>query len=367
MKVTSIVGNCEWCGTEFAQGGKRAKFCSIKCAQSSSNEKNRLKKQEEFLIEHGADLEMPVCKVCGWKAFDLTTHITKFHKIPMKDYYKQFSCDTYSVLHPERREERSERKLGEKNPFFDHGGKFSAVSKNSVLYEGLSDKEKMIKIKEVQEKQKQGREEGEGYTTRLDYWIKKGFTEDEAHSMLHKRQRTFSLDICVAKYGEEEGFKRWKARQDIWLTSYYDKTEEELEDIFNRKGIRTHGTSTTAVTFFDRLRTPTCRYCDRKDNKEIVIKTELRAYSVDYCEPEKKKVIEFYGDIWHANPILFEGEDYPIYWSTTAKSAQEMWETDKFKLAQLNAAGYDVLVIWELDWKQDPDKTIQRCKDFLGI
>jgi len=37
------------------------------------------------------------------------------------------------------------------------------------------------------------------------YWIKKGMSEEEAINKISDLQRTFSLEICVEKYGEEEG------------------------------------------------------------------------------------------------------------------------------------------------------------------
>lgn len=85
VNSVKIVATCEWCKNEFTpkhiKKGLMPRFCCIKCNQSSCNENIRLKNQEEFVKEHGDDPLMPVCKECGWKAFDLITHITKFHKI----------------------------------------------------------------------------------------------------------------------------------------------------------------------------------------------------------------------------------------------------------------------------------------------
>lgn len=368
MKFQAIISKCEWCQADYVKGKQSAKYCSLKCAQSFSNEKKRLDSQVEFLKDHGEDPNMPTCKECGWKAFDLTTHITKFHKIPMKDYYVKHKCTTLDVLHEDRRKERSDRKAGDKNPFYQHDGKFSHVSKNCVTYVGLSDEEKEKQIKEVQLKQAEGRENGEGYTTRLDYWINKGFTESEARVQLRNRQRTFSLDICVMKYGQEEGNKKWLSRQQIWLESYYDKSEEELQDIFRRKNLITNNTSKPALKLFETLNHPTAQYEDGFDNREGIISTlSGTKYSVDYCIPEDNLIIEFYGDLWHANPLLYEPEEHPIYWSTTSKSAEEIWENDLKKVNRLINSGYRVLVVWEHDWKTKPEETIKRCKDFLGL
>ena len=37
------------------------------------------------------------------------------------------------------------------------------------------------------------------------------------------------------KYGEEEGIRVWKKRQEDWLMSYFDKTEEEIDIMYIKK------------------------------------------------------------------------------------------------------------------------------------
>lgn len=55
--------------------------------------------------------------------------------------------------------------------------------------------------------------------TQIGYWLKKGYTEDEAIILISERQRTFSLDKCIAKWGLEEGTNRFNERNDRWLKS----------------------------------------------------------------------------------------------------------------------------------------------------
>lgn len=51
------------------------------------------------------------------------------------------------------------------------------------------------------------------------YWINLGFSEEESIVKVSERQKTFSLDICIKKWGEELGRKKWKERQDKWINS----------------------------------------------------------------------------------------------------------------------------------------------------
>lgn len=107
-----------------------------------------------------------------------------------------------------------------KNPFKDHKGRLSPFKKGSVNYS-----------REAVDKARKRR----SYTTRISYYLNKGMTLEEAQKALAERQRTFSLEKCIKKYGEDEGFKRWKERQAKWLETLDNKTEEEKREINMRK------------------------------------------------------------------------------------------------------------------------------------
>jgi len=46
-------------------------------------------------------------------------------------------------------------------------------------------------------------------------------------------------------------------------------------------------------------------------------------------------------------------------------TAKQIWDFDKKKISYIESIGYEVLVIWESDYKQNPEKIIQDCIDFL--
>ena len=56
-------------------------------------------------------------------------------------------------------------------------------------------------------------------TNQLKYWLNLGYSEDESKKKIIERQTTFSKKICIDKYGEELGLKRWQDRQDKWIDS----------------------------------------------------------------------------------------------------------------------------------------------------
>jgi hypothetical protein len=65
-------------------------------------------------------------------------------------------------------------------------------------------------------------------TTRIEYWLSKGYSEDEAKIKLSNRQTTFSKQICIEKYGELEGLKVFNSRQENWIKSLSNNPNYKL-------------------------------------------------------------------------------------------------------------------------------------------
>ena len=77
---------------------------------------------------------------------------------------------------------------------------------------------------------------------------------------------------------------------------------------------------------------------------------------------EVLKPIEFNGDFWHCNPSNYDSE----YLHRVKKVfAKEIWEFDKQKNEHIRNYGYDILVIWESEYKKDKEATIKKCIAFL--
>jgi G:T-mismatch repair DNA endonuclease (very short patch repair protein) len=46
--------------------------------------------------------------------------------------------------------------------------------------------------------------------------------------------------------------------------------------------------------------------------------------------------------------------------------AYEIWEKEKIKIKSIENLGYEVLIIWEYDYKYHKEETIQKCIEFLN-
>jgi len=99
-----------------------------------------------------------------------------------------------------------------------------------------------------------------------EYWLKQGYTEEEAIMKVKERQTTFSLDICIAKYGKEEGLKRFNERQDKWQKTLNDKPQEEIDDINRRKNVLLKKTPEEVIEFKNKCKE---RMLDKKFQEKI--------------------------------------------------------------------------------------------------
>jgi very-short-patch-repair endonuclease len=250
-------------------------------------------------------------------------------------------------------------------------------SRNSKLFwleKGLTEEEAEIKayesMKDIHKKtsiKKKSNPEfyKDSYTTNIEYYLKNGFSEEESLKLRTERQSTFSLEICVEKYGEIEGKNLWLNRQIKWLKTLDSKSDEEKAEI-NRKKLNGNSYSKISQELFWNL-------YNREENNELIKFKELNSefylrknitwYAYDYVNMKSFKIIEFNGDFWHCNP-----EDYESNYLHRVKKifANEIWDFDKEKISFANEKGYNVLTIWESEYKKDKEATINKCINFLN-
>lgn len=134
---------------------------------------------------------------------------------------EKFIINYGTTLGTEKYNQKMKLFQGENNPGYKHDGKMSPWKKGSINYS-----------KDAKKKAKDNR----SYTTRIDYWIKKGYSQDEAKQKLSERQSTFSYDKCIEKYGMAEGTKVFKKRQEKWQNTLNSKSPEEIDRIRMLKG-----------------------------------------------------------------------------------------------------------------------------------
>jgi len=183
------------------------------------------------------------------------------------------------------------------------------------------------------------------------YWTNKGFTEEEAIEKVKERQATLVMGKFIEKYGEEEGKIKYQLRMENWkeslkktgMYSGYSQVSnalfEKLQQAFPNKKLY-YGEEEKSVRCGDKILWPDC-----------------------LCE-ETKTIIEFYGDYWHCNPKKYNGVDICKF--NKSKNNQDIWDKDKTKYENLVKYGYNVLVIWEDEYHDNPDLVLGKCLGFLS-
>lgn len=236
------------------------------------------------------------------------------------------------------------------------------------IEKGLTKEEAEKEISRIQDKSacenyQRAMKENNRTWTQKQYWIDKGYSDEEAEEKLSDSQSTFSLEKCVESLGVEEGTKRWKERQDKWQDTLTSKSQGDL-DLINKSKFSGGGYSQVSQELFNNLNREESRYASK--NKEYRIKLKSGKHvSVDYFY--NNKIIEFNGDLWHANPNKFQPEDKPLESKFFGNqiTAKEIWDKDAKRIEEIKELGYDVLVVWESDYRNKKKETINKCINFL--
>jgi hypothetical protein len=183
--------------------------------------------------------------------------------------------------------------------------------------------------------------------TQIGYWIKKGLSEDEAKEKLSKRQKTFSLDICIKKYGEEEGRKRWIDRQEKWHLNYkksnFSKVSQNLFwEIYKKLNDRYKKEN---EIYFATLGKD--KILDESGvNNEFRLILNKSFILPDFFVKNKNKIIEFDGTYYHRN-------------------SAENKKREKLRDESIISSGYKVYHVKESEYKNSKQKVIDECLDFL--
>lgn len=281
------------------------------------------------------------CKICGYRAKEIANHVIT-HGVKVEDYGVT-KCQA-SI----------ERVKGSKNPGYKHGGRLSPFSDKFKKYNDVSadySREDVFNKREQTVK-----DNPQNQSTRIEYWLKRGLNEAEAKAALSDRQTTFSLDKCVLKYGDEEGLRVWKARQQKWLQTLDNKSDEEKLEINLKKIYRGGSSSKAEKELFTIIQEVSGLTLENQFKLIRKCGTKHFLYDMRY----ENKIIEYNGDYWHANPLFYNETD-----TVFRRRAADIWENDLEKANLALENGFELLVIWESDFKKEKEKTVLKCVEFL--
>ncbi len=102
-------------------------------------------------------------------------------------------------------------------------------------------------------------------------------------------------------------------------------------------------------------------------NREYIIRHNGTNYLYDFVDLNQRKIIEFNGVVYHAKPTLYKENDIPIKFKGNYLTAKDIWEKDKIKANIAIENKFDILIIWEDEYKNNIEETIIKCKKFLNL
>jgi very-short-patch-repair endonuclease len=239
------------------------------------------------------------------------------------------------------------------------------------IEKGFTEEDAKLKIKETQSKNSSKRNNYSGVTwNQYEYWMKKeNITEKEAKEKVSHLQNTFDINRIIKKYGEIEGIKRYEQMcknlgYSQTLNGFIERYGYELgnkkyeETIIKR--CSNSSVSIESILFFKKIYKKIRLILKReeiywgiKGSKEYFLyDNELKKiFFYDFTIPSLKIIIEYHGKRYHPNPKW----DYEKWkkWSFLGMSADEKRKMDEYKNNIAIKMGFDVIEIFYDDIKEN--------------
>ena len=226
----------------------------------------------------------------------------------------------------------------------------------------------------------QGRKEHR-YASRNLEWFQNKYGKDKGFDVWDQKRKSqaykVSREYYIDRYGEEEGKKRCaesKTRSQSGFIKKYGieegtkKYNTWLKNIVaGLKGRNNYSKwATECCEIIKETITDLYYYADKEMIWQLP-KAYQQQLNQKIISPDlfyRGKIIEFHGDVFHGNPNLYESNEriHPFDKNITVG---ELNKIDSIRKEYYNSKGYEVLVIWENDFKQNKDEVINKCLIFL--
>lgn len=219
---------------------------------------------------------------------------------------------------------------------------------------------------------------------------KHGWSAEQFHD--YNKQRASTVVNFVNKYGLEQGLQKWE--------QYCDKQKitKSKEYVIEKYGQQAwydlclakktpHDPKLLATTYgisYDQavdkiLARSRLRYTSNLE-REFISALEGKVGSLEYSSlgkpfgkwlPETNSyviydikhqdcIIEFNGDYWHANPVIYSSTDI-----IRGKNAYDIWSKDLAKLNLVKDLGFRVKVVWEKDYLANKCQIIEEVAQWI--
>jgi very-short-patch-repair endonuclease len=199
--------------------------------------------------------------------------------------------------------------------------------------------------------------ENDGKNRYDEYCKRQAFTNtveylgEERYKKVNKL-KSHSLDTYIQRYGEEIGRKK--------LLEFYEKSS--CGNSYSKISQRCFNEVEEFLTEFEREYT----YYATK-NKEYALLYENKCFLYDFVCTHLKFCIEYHGDHFHGNPLIYKPDSHLRGRGCTHMKAKEKWKQDELKAKWLeDQRGYVTIIVWDSEWRNDPSKVLEKIKKFIS-
>jgi very-short-patch-repair endonuclease len=218
-----------------------------------------------------------------------------------------------------------------------------------IRYEHLEQDENAVKelastqLRDWAKETQQKRRESGTYTKKysIDYWLGKGLAYEDALKSLVSYKN--SISPMRVEFWMRKGF-------DINESKKIISNQGKLGAVSTLKNLNGSCVSILEKRIFELL-----------DNSNLSQQIFIGPYAYDIGSKKLKKLIEINGTYWHADPRVYNSCD--LMFGT--RIAHEVWSRDFEKKSYAEKHGYQVHVVWELDFCKNPNQTIDLINKFL--
>ena len=309
---------CQCCKKSFI--GSTARVCSEICRREIARKNKKIDGIEGY--------DYLICDICGTHAKELALHYKRYHT-------------EAKLQKPSKCKKLRDSVRGENNPAYQHGGLFSPFSKNFVNYDG-EESRKLILKKQGETRKKNG----------TNPFTREFYNTDEDYSKAQTRDLTWFIE----KFGEIEGKHRYIQKTEKWMNSLDVKTDDEKKRINRLKIGRCGAISNAEKEILQHLLS-----VGIIADSQFQLKKLGKGYYL-YDITVGNKIIEYNGDFWHCNPLFWDKDEFNPRLHITASNK---WKLDKLKNEFAKENGYEVMIVWEQDYKHDKQGIIEKCINFL--
>jgi G:T-mismatch repair DNA endonuclease (very short patch repair protein) len=244
----------------------------------------------------------------------------------------------------------------------------------------LSQKSKMSEIMSQDDKI-QKLLKNRSFPSEIKHWIRKGFSEHEARQQVIEHQKMLALKQNNPKTKEHQRIKASGDSNPMSLRSISSRYEVSIEEAvkltpcYGRVGSKhpMHGKKHKPESLAKIIENSFLKISKRSETEKHLYDCLIdRGYNIDHnvalvnrfnCDivfRDAPLVIELFGDFWHCNPRFWSADSFNSVIKMTAK---EKWDKDAQKLDTLRSGGYNVIVVWEYDWKNTKEQVIKEIVD----